>query len=40
MKNIYKNGTYIVNNPSWHEADSKWKVKQIIKVIERNALNK
>jgi SAM-dependent methyltransferase len=38
MQNIYKNGTYSQNNPSWHEQDSPWKARQILKMIERNNL--
>jgi cyclopropane fatty-acyl-phospholipid synthase-like methyltransferase len=39
MKNIYDDGTYLNNNPSWHEDDSAWKAKQIVKIIEKNNLN-
>jgi SAM-dependent methyltransferase len=39
MKNIYQDGTYIVNNPTWHEGDSTWKASQINKIIRKNALN-
>lgn len=35
---IYEDGTYLNNNPSWHEQDSPWKAKQIRKIIEKNAL--
>jgi len=38
MTQIYEDGTYLVNNPSWHEEDSGWKAEQIIKIIERNSL--
>ncbi|MCH7826835.1 MAG: hypothetical protein IIC75_02500 [Bacteroidetes bacterium] len=39
MKNIYNDGTYINNNPTWHEADSPWKANQILKIINENNLN-
>jgi hypothetical protein len=38
MQNIYEDGSYLKNNPSWHVEDSPWKVEQIIKIIERNNL--
>jgi cyclopropane fatty-acyl-phospholipid synthase-like methyltransferase len=38
MKQIYEDGTYLENNPSWHEEDSPWKAKQIRKIIENNHL--
>ncbi len=39
MIQIYENGTYLENNPSWHEEDSPWKAKHIERIIERNSLN-
>ncbi len=39
MQSIYQDGTYLENNPSWHEEDSPWKAKQIKKIIQRNQLN-
>ena len=38
MSQIYNDGTYLENNPSWHEEDSPWKAKQIRKIIEKNSL--
>ena len=38
MAQIYNDGTYLDNNPTWHEEDSPWKAKQIIKIIENNTL--
>ncbi len=38
MTRIYEDGTYLGNNPLWHEDDSPWKVKQIRKIIEKNSL--
>lgn len=40
MSNIYENGTYLRNNPTWHEEDSSWKARQILKIIKKNALEK
>jgi len=36
---IYKDGTYFDNNPTWHVEDSPWKANQIKKIIEKNKLN-
>lgn len=33
---IYKDGTYLENNPTWHEEDSSWKARQIAKILEKN----
>jgi cyclopropane fatty-acyl-phospholipid synthase-like methyltransferase len=39
MTQIYEDGTYLENNPSWHEEDSPWKAKQIKKIVEKNTVN-
>lgn len=39
MSQIYEDGTYLENNPLWHEPDSLWKAKQILKIIEKNKLS-
>ena len=39
MTQIYKDGTYLEKNPSWHMEESAWKAKQIRKIIEKNSLN-
>lgn len=39
MEQIYNDGTYFDNNPTWHEEDSPWKAKQIEKIIANNKLN-
>jgi tRNA G46 methylase TrmB len=39
MTQIYEEGTYLDNNPSWHEEDSPWKTKQMLNIIEKNSLN-
>lgn len=38
MRNIYENGTYLDNNPTWHEEYSPWKARQIIHMIKKNDL--
>jgi cyclopropane fatty-acyl-phospholipid synthase-like methyltransferase len=39
METIYDDGTYLSNNPSWHEEDSPWKATQITKIINKNDIN-
>lgn len=39
MTLIYEDGTYLDNNPSWHEEDSPWKAKQIMNIIKQNSLD-
>lgn len=36
---IYQDGTYLENNPSWHEEDSLWKAGQVLKMLTRNNLH-
>ena len=36
MTQIYCDGTYLENNPTWHEEHSSWKARQIQKIIEKN----
>ena len=38
MAQIYNDGTYLDNNPTWHEEDSPWKAKWIKTIIENNDL--
>ncbi len=38
MRTIYDDGTYLKNNPNWHQEESAWKARQVIAVIERNGL--
>lgn len=33
---IYKDGSYLKNNPSWHVEDSAFKAMQIIEIIHKN----
>lgn len=35
-KTVYEDGTYLHNNPTWHEEDSPWKAKQIEKILRKN----
>ena len=37
--NVYFNGQYYFNNPTWHEEDSEWKADQIINLLKKNDLN-
>lgn len=39
MTQIYNDGTYRENNPTWYEEDSPWKAMQIKRIIEKNFLN-
>jgi len=39
MDNIYKNGTYLKENPTWHAEDSLWKAEQILTIMNRNDIN-
>ena len=39
MEEIYEDGTYLDNNPSWHVDDSPWKAEQIQKIIDKNSLD-
>jgi hypothetical protein len=38
MRKIYEDGTYLDNNPLWHEEDSQWKANKIRNIIENNSL--
>jgi 2-polyprenyl-3-methyl-5-hydroxy-6-metoxy-1,4-benzoquinol methylase len=33
---MYANGHYLQNNPTWHVEDSPWKAKQILRMLEKN----
>jgi hypothetical protein len=35
---IYRDGTYLKSNPSWHEEDSPWKAGQVMKMLRRHKL--
>jgi len=34
----YIDGTYLRQNPDWHVADSSWKVRQILRILDRNRI--
>ena len=36
---MYTDGTYLDNNPTWHEEDSPWKANHIRTIFENNGLN-
>jgi len=38
MSRIYEDGTYLDNNPSWHEEDSQWKAQHINYIMMKNSL--
>jgi hypothetical protein len=38
MSNIYLDGTYLDNNPDWHEQDSLWKAENIIRILRGNSV--
>ena len=35
---IYTDGTYLRNNPGWHQGDARWKAEHILRMLERHAL--
>lgn len=36
---IYKDGAYLLKNPTWHIEESPFKAKYILQLLERNALH-
>lgn len=38
MESMYEDGTYLSNNPTWHQEDSAWKAAQVTKIIRKNGL--
>jgi SAM-dependent methyltransferase len=36
LKEMYTEGDYFQNNPTWHIEDSPWKAKQVLKLIKMN----
>jgi len=36
MKNIYEDGKYLKNNPTWHSEDSAWKAGKIQQILISN----
>jgi len=39
MGDIYNNGTYLSNNPGWHEEDAGFKAGKILELLNRNTLS-
>ena len=37
--NIYKDGSYLESNPTWHEEDSPWKAQQIARILGANNIS-
>jgi SAM-dependent methyltransferase len=35
---IYEDGTYLANNPTWHEEDSAQKAKQVLSMLEKHSI--
>jgi SAM-dependent methyltransferase len=35
---VYCDGTYLANNPGWHEEDSPWKARQIARMVRAHGL--
>ncbi len=38
MSEFYTEGGYLEKNPSWHEEDSPWKAKQVLKMLSLHPL--
>jgi cyclopropane fatty-acyl-phospholipid synthase-like methyltransferase len=36
---IYEDGTYLAKNPNWHQEDSGWKARQVIKILRQNNID-
>jgi predicted TPR repeat methyltransferase len=39
MRNIYNDGTYLQNNPNWHDEDAPFKATKITTLLQKNALS-
>ncbi len=37
-QNIYEDGSYLANNPTWHEEDAPFKAKYVAQLLTRNAV--
>jgi SAM-dependent methyltransferase len=35
---IYRNGSYLSSNPTWHEEDSPWKARQVARMLGKNGI--
>ncbi len=38
MDSIYTDGTYLETSSSWHEEDSPWKARQILRMLDRHGI--
>lgn len=38
MDSIYNDGTYLEVSQSWHEEDSPWKARQILRMLDRHGI--
>ena len=38
MESIYTDGTYLKQNPNWHQDDSAWKADHILSLLKRNGV--
>jgi len=38
MNDMYEDGTYLENNPRWHEEDAPWKARHITHMLERHRI--
>jgi len=38
VETIYEDGTYLDANPSWHEEDSAWKARHIVRMLHANRI--
>jgi len=39
MSNIYNDGTYLKNNPNWHDEDAPFKANKILTLLQKNTLS-
>ncbi len=35
---IYRDGTYLANNPDWHDEDGVWKAKQVLAMLNQQGM--
>ncbi|MBE3559242.1 MAG: methyltransferase domain-containing protein [Ktedonobacteraceae bacterium] len=38
VQNLYTSGEYLKKNPLWHTDESPWKAREILRMLQRNAL--
>jgi SAM-dependent methyltransferase len=39
IKELYTSGDYLKKNPTWHVGESPWKVKEIMRMFQRNGIS-